>query len=91
VQASQPKIKALARAVVTGEEEIVGLRQRVQELEDETTSLRLWKERRIKVDAALPRFTVNELKEIARENDLAVGGTKSELLFRLVEADAVNL
>lgn len=91
VQASQPKIKALARAAVNGEEEIISLKQRIQELEDETASLRLWKERRLKVDEALSRFTLNELKETARQNKIAVGGSKSELLLRLVEADAVRL
>jgi hypothetical protein len=91
VQASQPKIKALARAVVTGEEEIVSLKAKVKRLEDENASLLLWKERRIKVDEALPRYTVTELKEAARLNGLVLGGTKSELLFRLVEADVIRL
>lgn len=85
VQASQPKIKALARAVVTGEEEIMELRAHVRKLEDENASLMQWKERRIMVDETLPRYTVVQLKEMAKQNGLSDGGTKTDLLFRLVE------
>jgi hypothetical protein len=62
VKATQPKIKALTRAVVTGEEEIVSLKATIKQLEDENTSLLLWKERRIQVDDMFPRHTITELK-----------------------------
>lgn len=91
VQASSPRVKALARAVVTGEEEIVELRNRVRELEAENGALRLWKERREKVDDALPRYSLEDLKEVARVRGIMVGGTKSQLLMRLVEAEVIEL
>lgn len=91
VKATQPKVKALARVVVTGEEEIASLKARIERLEGENKYLLLWKEQRIKVDESLPRYTIRELKDVARLHALAVGGTKSELLFRLVEADVIRI
>jgi len=91
VEASQPKIRALARAVITGEEEIVALKQRLNQVEQERNELELWKRRRLKVDEALSKFTVEELKEQARQHGLMLGGPKAELLMRLVEAEAIEL
>lgn len=87
VQESQPKIRAIARAVVTGEEEIVGLKERISELEEQNTQLRRWK----RTHEALPNYTLDGLKMVAQENSLAVGGTKAQLLMRLVEAGVVRL
>jgi len=91
VQATQPRVRALARAVVTGEAEIVGLKERVRQLEQEAAALRRWKEQRIRIDRALPRFKVEELRAIARDNELVTKGTKLDLLVRLVEADILEL
>jgi hypothetical protein len=91
VEASQPKVRALARAVITGEEEIVELNLRIQNLQDEVESLRLWKERRLKVDDVLNNFTLDELKDKARRNKLEIGGTKAQVLMRLVEAEVLEL
>lgn len=77
VEASQPKLKALARAVVTGEEEIVVLKARIKALENENKSLTLWKERRLKIDDSLSMYSLGELKDLARENRLPVSGTKA--------------
>jgi hypothetical protein len=90
VQASQPKIRALARAVVTGEEEILQLQQRLQELEKENEQLLLWKLRRLRTDQILPTYSLDQLKDLARDNSISVGGTKSQLLLRLVEANIVD-
>jgi len=91
LQASQPRVKALARAVVTGEEEITLLKRRMQELVLENEELRQWKEQRLQMDEALPRFKVDELRTMARENGLLVKGTKTDLLLRLMEAGVVDL
>jgi hypothetical protein len=42
----QPKFIALARAVVTEEEEIILLTEKIRELENEVSELRSWKEKR---------------------------------------------
>jgi hypothetical protein len=91
VQYTQPKVKALARAVVTGEEEIVSLRTKLAKAEQEVSDLTLWKEQRLLVDEVLPRFNLDELKDLARENQLVVGGSKTQLLMRLVEAKVVDI
>jgi SAP domain len=91
VQASQPKIKAVARAVLTGEEEILHLKRQVRQLEDDNAKLRQWKETRIQVEDSLPRFTVAELKDLAKFHGLPLGGSKVDLLCRLVEARKLYL
>jgi SAP domain len=91
VQASQPKLRALARAVVTGEEEIANLKRRIKELETELDELRSYKELRIRMDIALPNFTVAELSELAKQYGLPVGGTKSEILLRLSKVGAIEM
>lgn len=91
VQASEPKLKALARAVVTGETEVQELRKRNAELEAEVQQLRLWKDRRLRIEKAMPYYSVEELKRCARANGLAVGGTKNELMMRLVAAGVMSL
>jgi hypothetical protein len=91
VQASQPTIKAVARAVLTGEEEILHLKRQVRQLEDDNAKLRQWKETRIQVEDALPRFTVAELKDLAKFHGLPLGGSKVDLLCRLVEARKLYL
>lgn len=90
-KANEPKIKALARVVVTGREEITQLQQRVAQLEEENKNLRQWKDQRIKVDQELPRFSLDELKFIARHHNLPVGGNKADLLMLLVEKKVVHL
>lgn len=90
VQASQPKIRALAWAVVTGEEEILQIQERMQQLEQENEQLQLWKARRIRVDEVMPTYSLDHLKDLARDHSVSVGGTKCQLLLRLVEAGIVD-
>ena len=91
VEASQPKVRAIARAAVRGEDEVAELKSRLFQLERENSELRLWKERRNAVDEALPTFSLRDLKEEARQNDLVIGGSKAQLLMRLVEAEVIRL
>ena len=88
VEASQPKLRALIRAVITEEEVIRDLNDRVHYLEQENKELRKWKRQREAVDENANKFTLAELKEIAREEGLKVGGTKHDLLLRIAEEDA---
>lgn len=91
VEASQPKVKAVARAVVTGQDELVQLRQRVKELESENAHLMRWKEQRTRAEECLGDFSLSALKEQARAHKLPVGGTKMQLLMRLVDAGVIEL
>lgn len=81
----------MARAIMMGEEEISTLKADLAEKEQELLELRRWKQLRIAVDDALPRFALDDLKELARKNGMMVGGTKTQLLLRLAEAGIIDL
>jgi predicted secreted protein len=87
----QPKFRAVARVALKGESEMAVLKQRLDDLELENANLRLWQQRRNAVDESISKFTVSELKQHAREHKLSVGGSKSQLLMRLVEAEAIQV
>lgn len=92
VDATQSKLRAIARAVIMGEEEEISVLQgQLQAMEQEVSELRRWKQLRIAVDEALPNVALDDLKELARNNGITVGGTKAQLLMRLVEAGIINL
>jgi len=97
VEAATPKAKAMARVALTGQEELVELREKTEDLEmrlaalqEENSQLHLWKQRRIWIDEVLPNYNLQSLKEEARKNNLLVGGTKTQLLMRLVEAEVIQ-
>ena len=96
-EAAAPRAKALARAALASEDEITDLNMQIEtlkqqnlQLEDENVRLKLWQRNRLWVDETLSFYNLQELKERARENNLPVGGTKAQLLLRLVEAGVVN-
>ena len=91
LQALQPKVKLVARAAFRGDNEVALLTQRIEELEAENASLRLWQQRRNAVDDSLSKYTLAELKSTAKKNKLPVGGSKTTLLMRLVEADVIDV
>lgn len=86
-----PKLRALARAVVTGEQEIHALQVQVQQLRDENEQLKLWQRQRKTMDRILPNVSLGDLKHMAREHQLPVSGSKPELLLRLIAAGVVRL
>jgi len=90
-QASQPKVRALARAVLTGEAELQTLQERVRQLEEEKEELLMYKRRRDYVDAKMGSYSLEELKDVARRKGIKMGGTKSQLMMRLLEADAIPI
>eukprot|EP00980_Cylindrotheca_fusiformis_P030982 scaffold25694_cov127-Cylindrotheca_fusiformis.AAC.13 len=90
VEVAKPKLKAVARAAITNEEEIYALRQEINSLRDENRNLRLWKARILAVDERLADYTLDELKGIARENAIPVGGSKRALMMRLFEAELIE-
>ena len=88
---SQPKIKAVVKAAIQDQDELTLLRAKLTDLEVEVAELRLWKKQRMAVDENLSRYSLEELKETARRNDLKVGGTKAEVLMRLVQNNVLEL
>ena len=89
VETTAPKVKAVARAALTEQEELVELKNQLQELQYEIDELRLWKQRRLAVDDTVSDYSLEELKQRARASGLPVGGKKQDLLMRLVEAGVV--
>lgn len=91
VESSKPKLRAMARAAITSEEEISMLKQQIALLQEESAKLSLWKQRRIAVDSSSAKYSLKDLKQLASQNSLPVGGNKSELMMRLVEAEVLVL
>ena len=90
-QTSKPTLQALARAVVTGQDEVRMLRQELETVQARAEALETWKQRRLWVEDNLQKYTVEELKQKARDNQLPVGGTKLQLLQRLVDANVMDI
>lgn len=94
LEKSKPKIQAVARAVVNGdssEDEIQYLMKRIEDLENENNQLKQWIQRRNSIDERSKYYTIDQLKDIARENKVSVSGTKTNLMMRLIEANALDL
>jgi len=91
IEISKPKVQAVARAAISGSVEVDGLRNEVVTLQEENRELRLWITRRKAVDDMLSDYNLEELKFIAREQSMPVGGTKAQLLMRLVEASVIGV
>lgn len=90
VETTKPKLKAMARAAITSEDEsreqeMNLLQQRIEVLENENIQLTKWKEQRNAADALLSQYALDDLKAMARANHLPVGGTKIQLVMRLLE------
>ena len=90
VETTKPKIKAMARAAISTEdddkEQVISiLQQRIEVLENQNSQLKKWKDQRTAADTLLSQYAVEDLKAMARQNHLPVGGTKIQLLMRLLE------
>lgn len=95
---TQPRITAVANAAVKGVSEIRDLERRVEDLEnevadleEENAELRRIVEIQQVVEMNLGKFSLDELKYVAQKNGIPHTGTKSRLLKRLVEENAINL
>jgi hypothetical protein len=67
------------------------LKAKYKELQEENEELRMKLDRRDAVDKYRKNFTMTQLKEFAKRDEIKVGGTKAELMLRLVEAGSLNL
>lgn len=88
---SRDRLALLARAVLLGQDEIADLRRQVRVLTRQVEELELYKARRLWVDQVLPTYSLEQLKELARERRVPVGGTKGQLLMRLLEAHVIRM
>ena len=94
VRASEPKIKAVARVVLTGQEEVAELQRTIRQLQDENDNLqrenddlRQWQTTHTYMyDTLWPRYTLVQLKDRCQRYELPVSGTKVELIQRLLDA-----
>ena len=91
IESAKPTLQAVTRVVVDGDVVVETLEAQVRELKEENEQLKLWVQRRNAVDNQMGGYTVGELKKIAKNNGLAVGGTKAQLMMRLVEAGSLEL
>lgn len=91
VEVAKPKLKAVARAAITSEEEIFALREEIASLRDENETLRKWKARILAIDERGSEYNMEELKGIARKNAISIGGSKRVLMMRLLEAELIEL
>ena len=98
VQASEPKFKAIARVVLTGQEDIQYLQQTIQVLQQENDVLRLenqqlqqWKQTHELIYRDIfPKYTLVQLKDLAKVHQLPISGTKVELIERLLAAKVLS-
>eukprot|EP00558_Chaetoceros_sp_UNC1202_P009709 CAMPEP_0197247130 /NCGR_PEP_ID=MMETSP1429-20130617/26122_1 /TAXON_ID=49237 /ORGANISM="Chaetoceros sp., Strain UNC1202" /LENGTH=260 /DNA_ID=CAMNT_0042707963 /DNA_START=30 /DNA_END=812 /DNA_ORIENTATION=+ len=89
IEEAKPKVRAVVRAVVaSGSYDVLNARN--QKLEEENEEMKLWMERRKAIDGQAKYYTLDALKDIARESDLKVSGTKIELMMRLIDAGCLK-
>ena len=91
IEQTKPKVQAVARAVLSGEEEVNSLRRRIKELEVENEQLQIWCDRRKAIDEKSKLYTLDALKDMARIDGLPVGGNKVQLMMRLLEEGSLKL
>lgn len=91
-QKSQPKLKAVARAAVQGEEAWTKLQEELAELRKENQQLRSYVERREWIDEHQSNFNLEELKVLAQRSHIPYSGvTKTQLMMRLLQVGALRL
>lgn len=91
IEKSKPKVKAVARAVISSQSDLEALQSKIDKLEEENLLLKEWIERRQKIDDMGKMYTLGKLKDIARRDGLLLGGTKIQLMMRLIEAGSLEL
>lgn len=91
-QKSQPKLKAVARAAVQGEQAWTELQNQVDELRKENQQLRLYVERREWIDQHQSNFNLEELKVLAQRSRVPYSGvSKTQLMMRLLQVGALRM
>ena len=89
---AMPRVKGAILAATTGEEEISRLKRRVQELERENAKLKQSMGIRETVDDNMNAFTMDELRDFARQNGVVFSGrTKAQLFATLLERGIIKI
>ena len=91
VETTKPKLQAIARAAVLNDDQILDMQRQLRTLQTECEELTLWKQRRLAIDQHESQYTIKELKEMARQNNLPIGGKKQELMMRLLQDNVLQL
>ncbi len=90
-QKSQPKLKAVARAAVQGEETWIALQKEIDDLRKENQQLRLYVEWREWIDEQQSNFNMEELKVLAQRSRVPYSGiTKTQLMMRLLQVGTLQ-
>jgi len=90
IKKTKPTVQRVVRAVAS-QDEYDKLFMKYQELEKENYDLKQWVEQREAINDQAKNFTMDSLKDIARENNVKVSGTKVQLMTRLVDDGCLNL
>lgn len=91
-EVTQPKIKAVARAAVRGDQDLAELKVEVQELREENAKLRSYVERRQWIDDHQSDFALEDLKILAQRFRIPYSGVpKPLLMMRLLEVGALRM
>lgn len=86
----KPTMQSMVRSSAV-QKQLDELKLKYKELEMENEELRMKLHARDAIDKYAKSFTMVQLKDIAKESDMKVGGTKTELMLRLVESGNLNL
>jgi hypothetical protein len=91
-ETTEPKLKAVARAAVQGEEAWTALQAEVVELRKENAQLKLYAERREWIDEEQSQYNLEELKVLAQRYRVPYSGvTKAPLMMRLLQVGALRV
>jgi len=90
IKKTKPTMQRMVRAVAS-QDEYDKLFMKFQELENENQDLKQWVQQREAINDQAKNFTMDSLKDIARDNSLKVSGTKVQLMTRLVDNGCLNL
>ena len=93
ISSIKPRIKSILRVSIKGDDELLELRQQIQTLQEENKSLRTLLLKKETIENDLPKYTLDQLKELCRKNDISgySGLTKEKLLTKLVDEGIIQL
>lgn len=92
IEQSKPKVQSVLRATIKGDEELIYLRTRVEELESENQKLKTWVEKRMAVDDSLKNYSLTDLRKIARKAGMQGISTmtKPSLMMKLIDDGVID-